>query len=258
MIDTHNHLLPGLDDGARNTNETLQMCRVAWRDGIERIVATPHSLDGRFVNKPDRIRALVQDLNRRLETDGLGLKIHPGMEVRLSPDFIERLEEGHVLPLNDGRYVLLELHPLYFPAGFENLVRKLMDMGVRIILAHPEKNAAICRHPELLFNLIQLFQPWELLIQVTGASITGGNGRLVARLTRLLLSNNLVHIIASDAHDAVDRLPTLSKAIEVARKIVGEEKATAMIRDIPQAVLNGGEFPESWEVSNPRRWWRIF
>ena len=258
MIDTHNHLLPALDDGARNADETLQMCRIAREDGIESIVATPHSLDGHFVNEPDRIRTLVQDLNDQLETEGMGLKIHPGMEVRLSPDFIERLQEGSVLPLNDGRYVLLELHPLYLPAGFENLVRKLLDMDVRIVLAHPEKNAAISRHPEFLFNLIRLFQPWELLVQVTAASLTGENGRLVARVAKLLLSNNLVHLVASDAHDAVYRRPILSKALEIAEGIVGEEKTRAMVRDIPQAVLNGGDFPKSWELSNPRRWWRFF
>jgi protein-tyrosine phosphatase len=258
VIDTHNHLLAGVDDGARDTSEMLEMCRVASADGIERVVATPHSLDGRYINEPASIRGLVLDLNERLDAAGLGLQVDPGMEVRVSPELFDSLDNSMILPLNEGRYVLLELHPLHFPAGFENLVRRFLDRGLRIILAHPEKNFAIQRNPELLFKLIGLFKPWELLIQVTAASILRRNGFLVSRLTRLLVKSNLAHLIATDAHDPTSRAPTLSKAVEVVARLAGEEKAAQMTRDIPQAVLDGKKFPEVWEPVNPHRWWRVF
>jgi protein-tyrosine phosphatase len=258
VIDTHNHLLAGIDDGARDASEMLEMCRIASADGIERIVATPHSLDGHYINDPHEIRRMVRDLNVRLEAAGSGLRVDPGMEVRASPELFDSLDSGMILPLNDGRYVLLELHPFHFPAGFENLVRLILDRGLRLILAHPEKNRAIQRHPELLFKLVNLFEPWELLIQVTAASIVRDNGFLVSRLTRLLVKSNLAHLIATDAHDATNRIPALSKAVRVVVRLAGEQKAAQMTRDIPEAVLDGKEFPESWEPINPYRWWKIF
>lgn len=236
----------------------LEMCRIASADGIERIVATPHSLDGRHINEPAGIRESVLDLNEQLTAADLGLHVDPGMEVRVSPELIDSLDNGMILPLNDGNYVLLELHPFHFPAGFQNLVRRFLDRGLRIILAHPEKNFAIQRHPELLFKLIGLFEPWELLIQVTAASILKKNGFLVSRLTRLLVKSNLAHLIATDAHDPTSRAPTLSKAVEEVAKLAGEQKAAHMTRDIPQAVLDGQEFPEIWEPVTPYRWWRVF
>ena len=97
MIDTHNHLLPGLDDGAKDIEETLKMCRMAADDGIRVIVATPHSFDGKFRNDADPIKSLVRELNIELASIGLEVTIMPGMEVRIAadlPQLISRRESA--------------------------------------------------------------------------------------------------------------------------------------------------------------------
>jgi len=258
MIDMHSHILAGFDDGAKNEQEMLEMCLLASRDGIATIVATPHSLDGQFLSDPDEIRLGVAKLTVALGEAGIELRVLPGMELRIAVEIPRLLEEKKILALNDGKYVLIELHPSQIPVGFEYLLEELVRLGFGAILAHPEKNAAIQANPEFLYKLSSRFRAWDLLIQVTADSITGRHVRSSARTGRILLQNDLVHIISTDAHSPTVRPPRLSKAVEAAASIVGEERARQMVEHVPLAVLGEGEFPEAWAPSNPRRWWRIW
>ena len=258
MIDTHNHLLPGIDDGAKDVEETLKMCRMAVDDGIRAIVATPHSFDGKYLNDVDSVKSVVRDLNTELTSIGLDLTIMPGMEVRITEDLPQLMADGKVLTLNEGKYILVEFHPFQIPTGFENLARELASLGYSLVLGHPEMNSMIQSTPEYLFMLCQQFKPWEFLVQVSADSLTGENGSWARRTVITLLKHNLAHIIATDAHSSSRRAPRLSGAVEVASRLVGRENALKMVQDIPHAVLEGGVFPETWEPMNPRRWWRIF
>src|SRR5512140_203823 len=103
MIDIHNHVLPGIDDGAADMAESIEMCRIAARDGIKVIVATPHSFDGNRVTDPELIRRMVKDLNQALRAKGVDVKVLAGMETRVGPDLPELLSAGRVVPLNQGR-----------------------------------------------------------------------------------------------------------------------------------------------------------
>jgi protein-tyrosine phosphatase len=258
MIDTHSHLLPGIDDGPGTEEETLRMCRIAEEDGIAVVVATPHAFDGRFTNEPENIRAMVADVNRTLAAEGIGVHVLPGMEVRVFADIPEALEAGRILPLSSGRYILLEFHPSQLPAGFENLAKRLSQVGYGIILAHPEKNLAIQRNPEYLFKLLRNSEPGDLLVQVTAGSLTGRNGFRASRTAKILLNHHLVHLLATDAHSAERRGPRLAEAFARAVDVVGKEKAMKLVKEIPQAVLGSGELPELDVPMDPRRWWRIF
>lgn len=258
MIDIHNHILPAIDDGAASREETLRMCRIASEDGIGVIVATPHSYDDKYINHPDAIRSLVSDLNMQLSASGLALKILPGMEVRVSAELPGRLLNGEILTLNENGYVLLEFHPAHIPSGFENLVHQLVQSGYRVILAHPEQNLGIQRRPEYVFRLLELFEPFSVLCQITASSIMNGNGSESYKTAKTLLTNNLAHLIGSDAHDSRSRPPILSQGVKLAASIIGEEKASKMVREYPQAVIDGEGITDEWEPRNPKRWWRMW
>jgi len=257
MIDTHNHILPGLDDGADSLEETLEMCRIAAEDGIQRVVATPHTFDGEFVNHVDDVRLAVRELNVVLSSQQIPVQILPGMELRISADIGVMLEEGKILTLNDSKFVLLEFHPTQLPVGFINLADQLISNGYSPIIAHPEKNAAIQRNPEVLFHWVTGLDYGRLLVQISADSLVGQSGYRAARTAKILLKNNLVHLIASDAHSPRTRPPRLSEAVQAAARIVGRENAAKMVNDVPQAVIDGGEVPDLGEPTNPRRWWRV-
>jgi len=257
MIDTHSHLLAQVDDGARDELEMLRMCRLARGDGITSIVATPHSLNGTSLATPGKIRTLITNLAERLASSDIDIDVLPGMEVRVSADLLQRLELHQILSLNDGKYLLLEFHYADIPTGFENLVRNLVEFGFRAILAHPEKNLAIQAAPEYVYKLLKLFKPWDLLVQITADGLSGAAGLPASRIAKMLLRNNLVHLIATDAHSPEIRPPILSEAVKNAARIVGEDSSLKMVQDIPRAILTGSPFPEYWPPQNPRRWWRI-
>ena len=258
MIDTHNHLLPAVDDGARDLEESLRMCRIAAEDGIGYIAATPHCFDGRFLTSPETVKRLVARLNEEMGSSGIPLTILSGMEVRIVPDLPELLADGQILTINNGKYVLLEFHPSQVPAGFPNLVLRLVNDGYGVILAHPEKNPDMQGSPEYLFNLLREFDPWQILVQIAADSILGHSGFRTKRTAKILLKHNLVHLIASDAHSSTTRPQRLLSAVEAAGGMVGMDRAQQMVGEIPRAVIGEAEdFPEMWEPLNPRRWWRV-
>lgn len=258
MIDIHCHILWGIDDGPSDKTETIEMCRMASEDGIEVTVSTPHSFDGQFQNYPERILSQTDELNEELLQEEINLKVLPGMEIRISPDLISGLRNGKVLPINRGKYLLVEFHPFEVPAGFHNFASSLIQQGFCLIIAHPEKNIAIQKHPEFLFKILTHFKPWEILGQVTADSLMGEGGTTAYKTSRLLVKNNLVHLIATDAHSARSRPPMLKEAVQVVASISGEREANQMVNEIPNAIVFGAEFPEWRSPQNPRRSWWIF
>ncbi len=258
MLDVHNHLLPGLDDGSRDMAETLTMCRVAAQDGIRTIVATPHSGEDPQPGAPDRILAAVARVNRRLAEKGIPLEVLPGMEIRIGHEIPEHLANGRILALNRARYLLVEFHATQVPAGFDNLVRRLKNAGHGVILGHAEKNLAIQDNPDYVFKILRAFKDQELLIQITADSLTGAAGAEALRTARLLMKNGLAHLIASDAHAPFLRAPRLSEAVVVAASLVGPQIARQMVWDIPYSVVYGSAFPDMWQGRSTRRWWHVF
>ena len=95
MIDLHTHILPGLDDGSRDIQQSLAMAQVAYNDGIHTIVATPHVLKGVFANSRDKILSAVALLNQTLKENNIKVNILPGAEYYLEPDLALSLAQGN-------------------------------------------------------------------------------------------------------------------------------------------------------------------
>jgi protein-tyrosine phosphatase len=174
MIDAHNHLLAGTDDGAKDIEETPKICRMAADDWIRVIVATPNSFDGEFLNHVDAVRTLVRGLTTSLASIGLNATIMPGMEVRVSADLPQLLADGKVLTLNEEDNIIVEFHRFQIPTGFENLDRKLASLGYSLVLGHPELNPMIQSTPRITLQVVRG-------IQTVGVSRPGVSGQLDRR-----------------------------------------------------------------------------
>jgi protein-tyrosine phosphatase len=236
MFDLHNHSLPGLDDGARNWEESLAMARMAVEDGIEGVVCTPHWARGSFENNRRNTLSAVAVFREKLETSRVPLKIYPGAEIRLDLDLPAALASGEILTVNDNRrFVLIELLPEILPQNLENLFWDLQVQGIRPIISHPERNPALLRDPERLFQWTEM----GILTQVTAASLLGSFGETVKRFTVLLLEHRMAHIIATDSHGLGMRAPRLSGGYEAASRIVGRENASLMVAEIPRRIIVG-------------------
>ena len=252
MIDIHSHILPGLDDGAQDMEEALAMARMAQDDGVECIVATPHSLEYPPNYRRQDICQLVEQVSREISAQGLRLSLAPGIEAHISPDMLRELEEERIFTLNGSRYMLVELPLLSYPHYTEEILFQLQIKRITPIIAHPERNCVIQEQPSTLYRLISR----GMLAQVTAASLVGVFGRRVKEIAIAFLQHNLAHIIASDAHTLKSRSPVLSHGVEAAKEAIGEERAWAMVTSIPQTILTGGEVePEEPVEYRARRKW---
>lgn len=229
------------------------MAREAEADGITTVVATPHSTSLSLSFAPSRVAVSAQKLQEELARRGLSLKVVPGLENSFTPDLLERLEKGRVLPLQGSRCLLLELPYLFLPPYSEDFLFQLQLKGFIPILAHPERSLSLPRDLEFLERVVEK----GVLVQLTAASLEGAFGREVEQAARSLLRRGLAHIIATDAHSpSYPRPPRLSRARAIASRAVGEERAQAMVAAFPQAILEGkrvspGDLPK---VATGRRW----
>lgn len=232
-VDTHNHILPGLDDGASTLQEAVEMARVAYGNGITKIVATPH-YNEYHRSRRQEILAATELLRAGLKKEGVPVEIYPGSELRISPELPEKLKSGEVLPLADSKYILLEFYFESIPFFSEDIIFRLRVDGWVPVLAHPERIYDIQQKPDRLKKFIDM----GCLTQVNSNSLTGELGRVSLDTAVRLLKHDWVDILATDAHSAEDRVPDFTDSLKVAAKIVGQEKALAMVRDNPGRILS--------------------
>ena len=137
MIDLHSHILPGLDDGAKNMNQSLEMARIFAQAGYTQVVATPHWIPGTsWVPTPRYIRTLVDELNSEIKKKGINLTVYPGMEIALDPKIPDLLDDGAILTLNRGSYVLIEPPFQRLPQGWEQILFNVSSRNKTVLLAH--------------------------------------------------------------------------------------------------------------------------
>lgn len=239
MVDIHCHLLPGLDDGSNSCDVTLGMAKLAVRDGIDTIIATPHQL-GKFAhNTGDAIRQATRELQVDLDQRGIPLRVLPGADVRIETDLTNMICDGQVLTLADrGKHVLLELpHELYVP--LEPLLRSLDAVGMTGILSHPERNRGLLSQRELVLRLVDA----GCLMQITAGSLSGAFGASCREFCQWMLRRGLVHFVATDAHGLRTRCPLLRRAYDLVRGLTCETTARDLCVAFPRAVADGAEVP---------------
>lgn len=234
MVDIHCHLLPGIDDGAADLEDSAAMCELLLADGCTAVIATPHQRHDLW---PNHDLEMLEGLRLSVaERAPQGLDVRLGAEIRSDSELPAELESGHGLqPLAGGHHLLIEFdrrEPLPQP-GAAGLVHELVVMGWRPIIAHPELIPWLAEDPAATAELVAR----GARIQVTAMSVTGEFGRWAQERCRVLLNAGLVHFVASDAHSPRQRPPGLSRARHVLADRHGEEVAELLTRTNPLAVL---------------------
>jgi protein-tyrosine phosphatase len=263
VIDLHTHLLPGVDDGARDLAEALELSRRAAEDGTEVAVVTPHSWGtlgrtppgGSSGGDPSTaVAGAAAALQAHLDAAGIALRLAPGMEVDLRADLPRRPDLA--VTLGGSRYLLLELPAQGVPAGTADLAFRLRVAGYVPVLAHPERNLGVIDRPQLVYDLVA--GAGGCLAQLTAASLLGAFGAAVRATAEVLLEAGLVHVIASDAHGLPRRPPGLSAAVARAGALVGPDRARAMVTATPRAILDDREItPARPALPRRRRAWAL-
>ncbi len=251
FVDIHCHLLPAIDDGAKNWADCLAMARMAVADGTTTVIATPHQLGAFGHNRGDAIRKLAAEVQQRLDSEQIPLQVLPGADVRIEAGMIDQILAGDVLSLGDHRrHVLLELpHELYFPIA--PVLDQLARHGMVGILSHPERNEGILRQPSVLAPLVDA----GCLMQLTAGSLCGAMGPRCQALAEQMLTEGLAHLIATDAHAPQARRPIMSRAFERVCKLTDDETAHDLCSENPAAVAAGESVSPGRRRIERRRSW---
>jgi len=254
MIDLHCHILPGLDDGAKTLAESLEMGRIAARDGVTGIVATPHAFNDTYENNRQNILPAVESLRAAFLEAQIPVTLYPGADVRITERLVDHIKNGEALTLNDtGKYIFIELPSQVIPMHIADFIFQLQLAGVTPVVTHPERNVFIEKDPNILYEFISK----GALAQITAGSLCGMFGAGARDTAKKLLKCNMAHVIASDAHSPVTRPPVLSAGVKVAARIAGTEEADAMVRETPGKII-AGEYVNTPEPERYRSFFSFF
>ena len=246
MIDLHSHPLAGIDDGARDLDESLEILSRMEREGVTAVAATPHVRDD-WPTTPDAMEQAVAELRDAAARAGLAIDVLPGAEIAL--DLV-----GQIPPSELARYglggnpnlLLLEFPYFGFPLDLPATVFRLKSMGTVPVLAHPERNADVQDDPDRLEPLVRT----GAVIQVTADSLVGNAGKAARACAETLLDRELAHLVASDSHAVSLGRAGLAEAVG---KLGDDELATWLTQAVPEALLESRPLPPRPSVTHRRR-----
>ena len=252
LIDLHCHVLPGIDDGPKTIEESIALGRAALAEGIRTIVATPH-VSRRYRNGASTIAALSYSVEKRFTEEDLPVEVCPGAEIAMTMAGSIAPEDLQALTLGDGPWLLIECPFTPLATGFDLLLLGLQSRGHHIVLAHPERSPIFHRDPKMLGAFVRS----GMLASVTAGSLVGRFGSEVRRFVLSLAQEDLLHNVASDAHNLTSRPPGMRAELQEAGL---DQLASWLTEAVPEAILGGEEIPPrpgvAISVRATGRWWR--
>jgi protein-tyrosine phosphatase len=235
LADMHCHLLAGLDDGPRTASDALEMCRLACGEGTRLMAATAHQNEQYPDVTPERIRQATEALRAELRQAEIPVDVFPCAEVMARPGMDTALAAGELLSVADrGRYLLVEMpHGLF--VDLRPVAQRLEACGVRLILAHPE------RQPELLHEAGELEKLIALgcLVQVSSASVTQPGRPSDEKALKSWFQRGCVHLMGSDGHSLRRRPPHLAEAYSIVSRWIGSSQTDRIFSTHGVAVAHG-------------------
>jgi protein-tyrosine phosphatase len=232
-IDIHCHILPGVDDGSPDMATSLEMLRIADKNGITHLILTPHHKPMHHNVSPEHNVVYRKKLQEAAKEAGIKAKLFSGNEIYYSDETMEELMEGKICSLAGSDYVLVEFHPTNPYKAIQNAVSRVQAAGFIPIIAHVERYSDIVSHPARVKDLIEMGS----LIQVNASSIMGKYGFGISHFTKKLLKEELVHFVASDAHDTGRRAPNLLDCRNYVERKYGEDYGKKLFFTNPANVI---------------------
>ena len=218
MIDIHCHIVPNIDDGAKSLDDALEMAKIAYDEGIRKIVNTSHYHPNFEYKKGKELFESVKEFNNILKLNNLDIEVLIGNELYYSEDIIEIIEQKEFYTLNNSKYLLIEFPPIRFPKNIVDIIYDCIKEGA--------------------------------LIQVNSSSIIGKNGKEAERVSEILLNNNMIHFIATDAHSSTRRRPIIRETYDYIVRKYGEQKAEILFIQNPYKVIEDKEI----SIESPRKY----
>lgn len=231
MIDIHNHMLPGIDDGSQDMETTLEMARIAVESGIKVVAVTPHcNIPGAPQNYFDKnyVRKF-KEVQNALRMAEIPLKILPGMEVFVTFDLPELIKAKKIMTLNQSRYLLVEFAFSEDLEFADDMLRRISELGLIPVIAHAERYHFVQENPEVTYEWCQK----GYVIQVNKSSVRGSFGKSAQHMAYRMLDKGRVSVIASDAHGIEYRTPYMKDIYRMLQERYEEAYLDVLFRKNP-------------------------
>lgn len=233
LTDIHCHILPEVDDGSQSVEQSIAMLDIAVRNAIHTIILTPHNKPGRHHLHAQSMEQRRKALEAAAEEAGISIALYNGSELFYRMGLPEEIRDGEALSMADSHYVLLEFRPADDYDYLRNGVYELLSEGYLPIVAHAERYICLTEHPERVAELHGM----GAYIQLNAGSIMGESGFGIKRFAKGLLKKELVHFVATDAHDTSGRKPELKKCADYITKKYGQMYAQRIFEENPSCIL---------------------
>jgi protein-tyrosine phosphatase len=196
FTDIHNHILPGIDDGAKNVEESLSLIKGMGAFGITNFICTPHIMENYYPNTPETIKNALNTIDKALKKEGNSdVRLRAAAEHMIDSGFETLLDTDGIMPISD-QYILVEMSYLQASLNFEEAIQKLKDNDLFPIFAHPERYIYLKHNKGDYKRMKDL----GMLFQLNLLSLSGYYGKEVHKKAVLLLENNLIDFVATDLH----------------------------------------------------------
>lgn len=216
MIDLHCHILPGVDDGSKNMEETISILKKATENGFDTICFTPHYVEPNYLNNKTQNYEILKQVKKRVEEEMIQVQLLLGNEIFIHENMNKLLQSKMISTLADSNYVLIEL-PMYQELPQE-VVQKMLDSvkekGFKVIIAHPERYTYIQKKPKMILE----YFGEDVIFQGNYASIIGAYGKDAQKAIKKLLKDKIIHYLATDVHQ--DNRCFYEKFDEIKKKLL--------------------------------------
>ena len=249
MIDFHTHIIPNIDDGSRNIEETFNLIQEAKEVGFEGIVLTSHYIENYYETDVPERDIWVKAISDNLKNKGIETNLYLGNEIYMSENMMNLLIDGKASTINNSCYVLFEMPLNAEPMNLYDVIYSLQENKLVPVLAHPERYSFIQKEPELVYDLIEK----GVLMQANYGSILGKYGEKAEIIVRKFFENNMIHFLGSDVHRQNSIYKRIPRALEEIKDIVGEEKLEELTTINPKLALENKridiEEPEEFSLT---------
>ena len=237
LADIHCHLMPYVDDGAYDREECVALLRMEAEQGVRSICLTPHLRSGMFETEDGEICQRFEQVREWAAEQALPLTLYHSREYHYDRLFLRRLDEDRLRPLGNGRFLLLEFGGRHQIPDMLEAISLTLEAGYTPLIAHVERYEPLHRD----WTYAQDLRDAGAYLQINAGSVLGKEGMRQRMLCGKLLRRQLVHVIASDAHDTRVRVPELGACAHYLERKLGREYAQQLLCDNPKAVLQGAK-----------------
>lgn len=214
FMDMHCHMLPGVDDGARDMDTAMEMIGIAYSQGIRSVMFTPHYYLGKTKHSADKLREVFEVFSARVLAEYKDIKLYLGTEIYYEKGVVKALKDGQILSLADTQYVLVEFSPRVSYTELYGAIRELVQGRFRPVIAHVERYQCLIKHVERIHELTEN----GAYLQMNASSLCGGIFDSHVKWCRKLVLEGYISILGTDAHDTEERGPYVEQTVSWLQK----------------------------------------